>query len=73
MLGLPTHWIFLVKADGTRENVMNSDCSTKAEVKHDVKYLLANGFKKENYVKAQYTASDQKTVLYEFNLDELES
>lgn len=73
MLGLPTHWVFLIKKDGTRENVMNCDCSTKSEVREDVKYLFDKaGYKKENYTKAQYVAKDQQTVLYEFNLNELE-
>lgn len=73
MFGLPSHWIFLVKADGTRENVSNSDCSTKAEVRDEVKELLdMYGYNREEYVKAQYTSKDQQTILYEFELSELE-
>ena len=73
MFGLPTHWIFLVKVDGTRENVCNADCSTKTEVREEVKDLFDKfGYNKEEYIKAQYTSKDQETILYEFELTELE-
>lgn len=73
MLGLPSHWIFLIKADGTKENVCNCDCSTKKEVRDEVKDLLDEfGYNKDKYVKAQYTSKDQQTILYEFDLNELE-
>lgn len=73
MLGLPSHWVFLVKNDGTKENVMHCDCSTKKEVREEVKTLFdQHGYKRENYIKAQYTTMDEQTVLYEFDLNELE-
>jgi hypothetical protein len=71
MLGLPTHSIFLVKEDGSKENVMNTDCSTKSEVRNEVKYLFDKcGYKKDNYTKVQY-GNNQK-IFYEFNISELE-
>lgn len=73
MLGLPTHWICLVKQDGTRKFICNGDCSTKSEVRDEVKRMFRmNGYNKEDYIKAQYVAKDQDTVLYEFNIDEIE-
>ena len=72
MLHFPSHTIYLVKTDGTKENVMNCDCSTKREVKEEVAYLFDNcGYDKNKYVKAQYT-TEQNKILYEFNLSELE-
>ena len=74
MLGLPTHWIYLVKENGERENVMNGDCSTKSEVRDDVVRLLkdySNTIDISIYKKAQYTDSNQN-VLYEFDLEELD-
>lgn len=75
MFGLPSHWIYLVKKDGTKENVANTDCSTKNEVRQEVKELFkywGENCKKEDYATAQYVGRDQKTILYEFNLEELE-
>ena len=73
MLGLPTHWLYLVKQDGSKENVMNTDCSTKKEVRDEVNYLFKKcGYNKSDYIKAQYVSKDQETILYEFNIDELE-
>lgn len=72
-LGLPTHWIFLVKKDGTKENVSNTDCNTKQDVRDEVKDILnMSGYNKEKYIKAQYVAKDKQTVLYEFSINELE-
>ena len=71
MLGLPTHSIFLIKQDGSKENVMSTDCSTKSEVRNEVKDLFDKyGYNKDNYTKAQY-GNNQK-ILYEFNINELE-
>lgn len=74
MLGLPTHWVYLVKENGERENVMNTDCSTKSEVRKEVADLLryyAKSMDISIYKKAQYTDSKQK-VLYEFDLEDLD-
>ena len=74
MLGLPTHWVYLVKENGERENVMNTDCSTTSEVKKEVADLLRNYAKSTDisiYKKAQYTDS-KHNVLYEFDLEDLD-
>lgn len=72
MLGLPRNNIFLVRTDNSRENVMSTDCSTKKEVREETKYLFDKcGYKRENYIKAQYISNNK--ILYEFSLDELES
>ena len=74
MLGLPTHYVYLIKENGERENVMNTDCSTKAEVRQEVADLLKYYAKSEDisvYKKAQYTDSSNR-VLYEFDLEDLD-
>lgn len=74
MLGLPTHYVYLIKENGERENVMNADCSTKAEVRESVADLLKYYAKSEDisvYKKAQYTDSKNR-VLYEFDLEDLD-
>lgn len=71
MFGLPSHNIYLVKVGGSRENVMSTDCSTKAEVMREVKYLFDKcGYHRGEYIKAQYTKNGN--ILYEFELSELE-
>ena len=74
MFGLPTHWIYLVKENGEKENVMNGDYSTKSEVRADVAKLLKDYSKNMDisiYKKAQYTDS-KHNVLYEFDLEDLD-
>ena len=74
MLGLPTHYVYLVKESGERENVMNTDCSTKTEVRESVADLLKYYAKSEDisvYKKAQYTDSKNR-ILYEFDLEDLD-
>lgn len=73
MLSLPTHWVFLVRKDGTRENVMNADFSTKAEFRKDVKKLIEKYSKNIDtsvYEKAQYLLFNQETVIYECTIAE---
>lgn len=53
---------------------MNTDCSTKAEVRQEVADLLKYYAKSEDisvYKKAQYTDSNNR-VLYEFDLEYLD-
>lgn len=69
---LPSHTIYLVKEDGTKENVCICDCSTKKEVREEVKDLI-NYYSKTMdtsiYVKAQYVDKNDK-VLYECTIEE---
>lgn len=72
MLGLPTHSIYLVKEDGTRENVSMSDCSTKREFRLEVKDLLEYYSKSQDvsvYKKAQYVGSGDN-ILYECSIED---
>lgn len=72
MLGLPTHWVYLVKKDGTRENVENADFSTKLEFRKAVKELIemySKNIDTSIYEKAQYT-NNNKEVLYECTIAE---
>ena len=74
MLGLPAHYVYLIKENSERENVMNTDCSTKAEVRQEVADLLKYYAKRDDisvYKKAQYTDSNNR-VLYEFDLEDLD-
>ena len=69
---LPTHWLYLVDKDGNEENVANTDCGTKKEVRDEVKYLI-NMYSKHMdtsiYVKARYK-DNKGNLLYECSIDE---
>ena len=69
---LPSHAIYLVKKDGTKENVSMTDCSTKKEVREEVKDLIKYYSKTMDtsiYVKAQYFDRNG-SLLYECTVEE---
>jgi hypothetical protein len=69
---LPTHSIYLIKKDGTKENCAIIDCSTKAEVREFVKELKETWTSvnfEETYVKAQYV-DGKDNVIYECTIKE---
>lgn len=68
---LPSHSIYLVKKDGTRVNVSMSDCSTKKEVREEVKEIIENYYDDQigNYAKAQYVDRNDN-ILYECSIEE---
>ena len=48
---LPTHWLYFIDNEGNEENVANTDCSTKQEVRDEAKYILLMYEKQENLKK----------------------
>ena len=71
MFGLPTHTIYLIKKDGSRENVCMTDCSTKIEVRLEVRNLIQEYYndKVEEFEKAEYVDKNNN-VLYECSINE---
>lgn len=69
---LPTHWLFLIDNEGNEENVANVDCSTKQEVRDEVKDILLMYEKHmdiSRYVRAEYRDRNDK-VLYSCSISE---
>ena len=72
MLELPTHNIYLVKRDGTKESIMIGDCSTSKEVRDEVRYSIDMMSKHKDiseYIKAEYT-NNNGDVLYTCTIEE---
>lgn len=71
MFSLPTHSIYFIKKDGTRENVEMADYSTKTEVREAVNELMNEYYndKVEEFVKAQYVDKNDN-ILYECTIEE---
>ena len=67
----PTHTIYLIKKDGSRENISMCDCSTKKEVREQVKEIVTNYCKQlaKECEKAQYVDKND-IVLYECTIQE---
>lgn len=68
---MPSHTIYLIKVNGERINVCMCDCSTKKEVRQEVKRLIQEYYddKINEYIKAQYVDKNDN-VLYECTIKE---
>lgn len=70
---LPTHWLYFIDNEGNEENVANTDCSTKQEVRDEAKYILLmyekQGDDITRYTRVQYRDRNDK-VLYECSIKE---
>lgn len=65
---MPTHTIWLLNENGEWENCSMTDCSTKEEVRQEVKELVEY-YKTRKYTKAQYRDKND-VVLYEVDIEE---
>ena len=71
-LCLPTHTLYLVDKDGNEENVSMSDCSTKQEVRDEIKDIINMYAKHQDvskYKSVRYKDKNDR-VLYECSIEE---
>lgn len=71
---LPTHSIYVIDANGHRENIMMTDCATKQEVRAEVKSYIQmliknNKTSYEDWTSIEYVDRNEK-VLYACSIEE---
>lgn len=72
---MPTHTLYVICKDGSRENIMMADFSTKKEIRKEVKSYIQmlikhNKTSYENWVGIEYCDRNEN-VLYQCSMDEI--